>query len=60
MQKVIMNPSPEQARAVPALLGDTGGAIRPMVLSESRHLAGEVDLDCASRATAPLQPAVRG
>ena len=60
MQKVIKNPSLEQARAVPAPFGGTGGAIRTVVLSESRHLAGEADLDCASRATAPLQPAVRG
>jgi hypothetical protein len=55
-----MNPSPEQARAVPTRLGDTGGAIRAMALSESRNVLGEGDMDRASRAAAPLQPAVRG
>jgi len=60
MQNVIKNPGPEQTLAVPTPLGDAGGAIRAMVLSESRHLAGEVDLDPGSRVTAPLQPAVGG
>ena len=60
MQKVIKYPSPEQDLAVPTRLGDTGDAIRAMVLAESRNVLGEVDLECASRDTATLQPAVRG
>ena len=60
MQNVIKYPSPEQDLAVPTRLGDTGDAIRAMVLAESRNVLGEVDLDCASTATVPLQPALRG